>query len=179
MKNFKHNGKYSQNGESGIIDEVIKRVQPTFNVAVEFGAPTKAYCSNIYHLEEKGWNCIFFDSDPQEEGIIKKFITKENVNELPECSIASFDTDGADYELWKAYKSEPILVIVEINSSVDPDKDFFSLKDGCNFSLMNKLADEKGYTLLCHTGNCLYIRNDLAHLFPEADKTFDTTWLQA
>lgn len=177
MKNFKHNGKYSQNGEQGIIDEVIKRVPMPLKIAVEFGAPTKAYCSNIYHLEEQGWTCIFFDSDPQEVGIIKRFITPENVNDLPECSIISFDTDGMDYELWKAYKGNPVLVIVEINSGLNPETDFFHSDKGCNFSLMNKLAEEKGYTLLCHTGNCIYIRNDFAHLFPDADKTFDRQWL--
>lgn len=179
MKQFLHVGKYSQQGEEGIINEALKRLKIKRGVAYEFGAPTKSYCSNTYHLAEKGFDCVFLDSNPQEEGIIKAFITPENVNELvPDCDVLSVDLDGNDYKVWKAYTGKAKIVIIEINSSLDPDEDYFTIDEGCNFSMMNKLAKSKGYELLIHTGNLIYVQKEHAHLFPDADKTFNTSWLK-
>lgn len=177
IKNFS-GGKYSQNGEAGIIDECIKRMKLKHVVAVEFGAPTKEYCSNIFHLIAKGWDCQYFDSEPQEPGITKVFMTKENINDvLPSCQIASFDTDGWDYVLWQAYKGEPDIVIIEINSSLPPLVEYVSTDKGSSFGSMNILAEEKGYFLLCHTGNNIYLKNKWLKLFPDRDITFNTSWL--
>jgi len=168
---------YSQNGEDGIIQEINNRLLPLFRRACEFGAPTKEYCSNIYNLT--GWELIYLDSDPQEADIIKAFITPENVNELiPDLiDILSIDTDGNDYAIWKAYKNSPAVVVIEINSSLDPSVDFFTTEKGCNFSMMNKLAENKGYFLLAHSGNCIYIKKEYEWLFKDKDQTFDKSWL--
>ena len=177
IKNFA-GGQFSQNGEAGIIDECIKRMKLKPGTAVEFGAPTKQFCSNIYHLIAKGWDCQYFDSEPQEPGITKVFITQDNINDvLPTCSIASFDTDGHDWELWISYKDKPQIMIVEINSSLQPSEDYYSPDKGASFKTMNELAWHKGYDLLCHTGNCIYVRKDLTYLFPDRDITFNTAWL--
>lgn len=174
--NFKDN-KFSQNGEAGIIDEVIKRIKPKNKVAVEFGAPTKQYCSNIYHLIDQGWNCHYFDNDPREEGITKMTVTPENVNELPKCTILSIDCDGVDYTLFDALKQKPDCIIIEINSSLPPNEAFYSPEKGASFCGMNALAAVKGYFLLAHTGNCIYILNKHKDKFPDADETFNTSWL--
>lgn len=177
IKNFA-GGQFSQNGEAGIIDECIKRMKLEPGVAVEFGAPTKQYCSNIFHLIANGWDCQYFDSEPQEPGITKVFMTVENINDvLPPCQIASFDTDGWDYVLWQAYKGEPDIVIIEINSSLPPLVEYVSTDKGSSFGSMNLLADEKGYFLLVHTGNCIYIKNTWWKLFTDRDTTFNTAWL--
>lgn len=174
--NFK-GGEPSQNGETNLINECIKRMKLKKGVAIEFGAPTKQYCSNIYHLIAKGWDCRYYDLDPQEAGIEKKRITTDNINELPECSIASIDTDGPCFELWGAWQQNPAIVIIEINSSLPPTEDFYSPEKGCNFSLMNKLAESKGYFLLCHTGNMVFCLNKYKELFPDRSESFDTSWL--
>lgn len=170
-------GQYSQNGEAGIIDECINRIKPKLAVAVEFGAPTREYCSNIFHLIKQGWDCKYFDINPVDPLVTRMEITAENVNTLPECSILSMDTDGMDWTLWKAYKGKPDIVIIEINSSLNPDIDFYTKDKGANFSIMNKLAKEKGYFLLCHTGNNIYCLNKHKKLFPDVDETFNTSWL--
>lgn len=177
IKNFL-GGHPSQNGETNLITECIKRIKPKLKVAVEFGAPTKEWCSNIYHLAADGWECKYFDNDPKEKGIVKMEVTEDNVNFLPTCSVWSCDTDGACYSLWKAYTGKPDIVIIEINSSLDPNEDYFTKDEGANFSIMNKLAKSKGYFLLAHTGNCLYILNKHKELFPDANDSFDTSWLK-
>lgn len=170
-------GQYSQNGEASILDECINRINPKLTVAVEFGAPTREYCSNIFHLIEKGWDCQYFDIDPKAPQVTKMEITPDNVNDLPKCSILSIDVDSIDYELWKAYSGKPDIVVIEINSSLKPEVDFYTKDKGANFSMMNKLAESKGYFLLCHTGNCIYVANKHKKLFPDADETFNTSWL--
>ena len=169
--------KYSQNSEDGIIEEVLKRLKLKGGEAVEFGAPTQQYCSNTYNLP-KGWNKYYYDIDPQEPGVIKAAITPENVNEvIGACDVLSIDIDGNDYAVWKAYNYQPALVIIEINSSISPNVDHFSIKNGCGFKTMNTLAAEKGYFLLCHTGNMLFCLNKYKKLFPDADETFNPSWL--
>lgn len=180
MKQFLHSGKYSQQGEQGVIDEALKRMKINKGVAYEMGAPTKSYCSNTYHLIEKGWKCVYIDSDPKEEGIIKAFVTPENINSLipVPIDVLSLDFDGNDYNIWKAYTGSAKIVIIEINSSLDPDEDHFTPEDGSNFSMMNKLAKSKGYELLIHTGNNIYVQKEYIHLFPDASKTFNRSWLK-
>lgn len=166
-KRYAHNIT-SQNGENGIIDECIERIGfSEGRRAIEFGAPTKEYCSNIYHLNDK-WHKVYLDIDPKESGIIKAEITPENVNEwLMKCAILSIDIDGNDYRVWQAYKGEPDIVIIEINSSLPADRDYFNIVSGCSYKLMVELGISKGYFLLCHVGNCIFILNKHRKLFPE------------
>jgi hypothetical protein len=172
------NNIHSQNGEDGIIEELLKRIKRSSGVAVEFGAPTKEYCSNINNLE--GWAKYWFDSGPEDESIVKMFITPYNVNELPKCNIISIDIDGNDFAVWQAYKGEPDIVIIEINSSLEPDVEFFHPDRGASFCTMNRLASDKGYFLLAHTGNCIYLLNKYKEIFEgfELDemKLFNNSW---
>lgn len=170
----------SQNGENGIIAEVLRRIQITGGVAIEFGAPTKEYCSNIFPLDEN-WNKMYFDTNPQEHGIVISEVTPENVNDLPNCDVLSIDIDGNDFNVWKAYKGKPAIVVIEINSSLDPYIEFFHPSRGSSFITMNRLAEDKGYFLLCHTGNCIYVLNENKFLFPEITiegEYFNHKWLE-
>lgn len=159
---------FSQFGENGIIDECIKRINPKLRVAVEFGAPTREYCSNINHLVN--WNLSFFDINPSDPYINKAEITPGNVNEIiPKCSVLSIDVDGNDYNIWQGYKGRPDIVVIEINSSIAPTETapVSDLQHGTGYLPMVQLGIEKGYTLICHTGNLIWVLDEHAHLFPE------------
>lgn len=176
----------SQNGENGIISECLKRIQPEIKVAVEFGAPDMMYCSNIHPLSYFGWPCHYFDDNSEAPGVTRKLITPENINDLPDCSVLSIDCDGVDYELWKAYKGQPDIVIIEINSSFAPTIDHYSPEQGASYKTMCELAAQKGYFVLCHTGNLVCVLNKHIPLFPEIGNGdavtnyslyFNTSWL--
>lgn len=102
--------------------------------------------------------------------VMKQMITPENVNQVVRpCSVLSIDIDGNDHDVWEAYTGKPDIVIIEINSSYpatsegpvsDPEK-------GTAYRPMIQLAMFKGYFLLCHTGNLIFIHGDHYHLFPE------------
>jgi len=182
-------GQYSQNGEAGIIDECLRRLDWGEGIAVEFGAPTKEFCSNIFHLTKiPTWRCFYFDPNPQEEGIDQLYVTPENVNKfIPECDVLSIDVDSIDYSIWKAYTGKPAIVIIEINSSISPtdDEPVNSMQDGTAYKPMCELAIEKGYFVLCHTGNIIAVDNQYRSLFPEVTGDpvkdhhlyFNTSWL--
>jgi len=88
----------------------------------------------------------------------------------------SIDVDGNDYAIWKAYTGKSKVVIIEINSGLPKDKDFFAPENGANYSIMLKLAKSKGYELLAHTGNMIFVQKKYIKKFPDKDTTFDTSW---
>tara|TARA_Y100001973_G_scaffold26046_1_gene39112 strand:- start:6221 stop:6958 length:738 start_codon:yes stop_codon:yes gene_type:complete len=82
--------------------------------------------------------------------------------EIPEdYDILNIDTDTCDHFIWKDHKKyKPKIIIIEIESSIPPD----STKEvGGMFSFSQSLAlaKEKEYSLVCHTGNMIYVRDDL------------------
>ena len=186
VKKYQRND-FSQFGENGIIDECLKRIKPELHTAVEFGAPDVYYCSNIYHLQERGWNLFYYDPNPQHPAVNRATITPDNVNDLPKCSVLSIDIDGNDYNVWAAYKGKPDIVIIEINSSMHPEgpASVSDLKNGTDYTSMVALGISKGYVLLCHTGNLIFILQEHLELFPEIDTDpivnwslfFNTSWL--
>jgi FkbM family methyltransferase len=86
--------------------------------------------------------------------------------------LLSIDIDSFDYQVWKSVvKYKPKVVIIEINSSISPLREGYihesimhngQMMDGTSYMAMVRLGLEKGYTLVCHTGNLIWIRNDLS-----------------
>lgn len=177
---------FSQNQEDGLIEECLLRINPALKVAVEFGGADGRYCSNTAYLKHyENWKVYMYDIAPQSPAVEQKEITPANVNDLPECSVLSIDIDGNDYEVWKAYKGAPDIVVIEINSSLPPMVDHFSMERGSSYVCMLWLGMTKGYFLLVHTGNLVFVRNEHRSLFPEIISDglenytdyFNTNWL--
>ena len=115
---------YSQNGEDGIIAEVVKRLNIKKGVCVEFGAADGYYCSNTRNLIDTGWRGYMYDNAPTPNKEVQRVkITPENVNEVipAECDVLSIDTDVDDYYIWQAYEGKAKVVIIEINSGIKPE----------------------------------------------------------
>ena len=162
--------RFSQNGEDGIIQEVINRLGLRKGVAVEFGAADGFYCSNTAALREVGWKVYMYDIDNKgNPRVEKRLIDESNVNDLPGCDLLSIDIDGRDYGVWRAYNFKPSVVIIEINSSVDPEASgpVNSPERGTGYRPMLELGISKGYFLLCHTGNMIFIDDKYRKDFPE------------
>jgi hypothetical protein len=168
---FKSNT-YSQNGEDGILQEVFKRLNITKGNACEFGSADGYFCSNTRLFIDQGWECVMLDM------VNGQFVTPENVNELvpAKLDLLSIDIDGNDYAVWAAYQGYAKVVVIEINSSLDPEIDYFTKEHGANFSIMEKLAYSKGYFLLAHTGNMIFVDKEVVELFPDKDHNFDKSF---
>ncbi len=175
---------YSLSGEDGIIEEILRRLKINKGWFVEFGAWDGKKCSNSFHLLEKGWEGIDIEGDLERFNDLKetarefkklhiqqRFVTSEGEDVLDnilrnypipkDFELLSIDVDSNDYQQWDAIKEYmPKIVIMEVNSRIMPGVESIeNLKT--SFTSMLKLGKEKGYTLVCHTGNMIFVRNDL------------------
>jgi hypothetical protein len=183
---------YSQNGEDGIIEELLKRLNINNGWVCEFGAWDGIHLSNTFNLVKKGFNAVFIEGDINKYNDLLNTV-KEYNNIIPlnafvdyndtqnsldnllintnipiDFDILSIDIDSYDYQVWKSLKIyNPKIVIIEINSSVNTDIEYHIHEtekyDGTGFKPTFNLGIEKGYTFVLHTGNMIFIRNDLFH----------------
>lgn len=178
---------YSQNGEDGIIEDLLNKIGIKNKFFVEFGVYDGNECNSKYFREYHGFDGVCWDGDFQrpEQKIFKEFVTAENINELfqkynipDEFDFLSIDIDYNDLWVWKALdeKYKPNLVVVEYNCAFPPpisltvpydalaDWDHETNYMGASLSALSKLATEKGYTLIYCDNigvNSFFIRNDL------------------
>jgi len=180
--------KYSQNGEDGVISEIMSRMDIYSGWFCEFGAWDGKYGSNTYALLKNGWQGIMIEGDEKRFKALKRtsnsfpdnlFIQNAYVeyndsqssldNLLAKTTIPkdfdllSIDIDSYDYHVWKSLKNyRPKLIIIEIDSSTVPGEEY--IYDGSSrltsFSAMLRLGQEKRYTLVCHTGNLFFLATE-------------------
>ena len=179
---------FSQNGEEGIILECLDRMffQVNKGHAVEIGGNDGRYCSNTaLLLQTKGWSGLFVEADydlylkckenwkhnPQVKAQCAR-VDENNINAFVDdrCDLLSLDTDGSDYKIFAGLKAKPKIVILEIDSSLLPDDPSFNRDGAAGYFRGVELGLEKGYFLLCHTGNLVFVDEQYKHLFPEVNK---------
>lgn len=179
---------YSQNGEDGILQELLRRLNVSSGWVCEFGAWDGKACSNTYRLIENQFKGVYIEArDDYYQDLLKTCTEQPNIlpihamvgydgdNTLDQIlattpiprdfEVLSIDIDSYDYQVWRSVvEYTPKIVIIEINSSVSP-LDMTHIhgpgKEGTGFGPMIALGKAKGYTLLGHTGNLIFIRNDL------------------
>lgn len=194
---------HSQNGEDGIIEEIMRRLSVEEGWAVEFGAWDGIFLSNTFRLVEKerGWKAVYIEGDKSRFKDLQKlalemygkiiplcaFVTPQGESSLEnllkstpvprDFDLLSIDVDSIDYQIWQslhAYK--PKVVVIEINSflpaTTEQIHDIQAGKQGSSFLSTLKLGNSKGYTLLCHTGNLIFVRNDLLQKVESGQKSF-------
>ena len=216
---FKNNI-YSQNGEDGVLQEIIKELHLNIEDMwlVDVGAYDGISYSNFRKLIEQGANAILIEpclvGGACEEKYLKlqhlskqfpkvktlnhftKITNKEKsdngynwchhshkicgnydfnppqktldeslleIQNLPlDYDILNIDIDSYDHDVWMEHKLNPKIVIIEINSGLLPETDIKQNKEG-GYSFFDSLSvgNKKGYSCVCHTGNMIYVRNDL------------------
>lgn len=173
----------SQNGEEGLLLEICQRMDLEHGHAVEIGGNNGLFCSNTaLLLKDHGWSGLFVEGDynlyleskENWEGNLRVrhqccYVDHGNINAFVhgDCDLLSLDTDGPDYRLFEGLKAKPKIVIVEIDSSIPPNVLTRDDGLGCTYQNTVNIGDQKGYFLLAHTGNLVFIDNQFKHLFPE------------
>lgn len=192
---------FSQNGEEGILNEILNRIKSVNNFCVEIGANNGTWLSNTaWLIKEKGFTGLMVEADYDLwEQCCKNWagndkvrstcsmVNPDNINAFvtDDFDVISIDVDGIDYQIFKAMEAKPKVVIIEIDSSIPPDEERFNREGGAGYLPMMKLAHEKGYFLLCHTGNLIFLDKKYRKLFPEvkgdglknSEEYFRTCWL--
>lgn len=195
LNQFEHKV-FSQNGEDGIVSELVRLLDPT-PFFVEFGVESGIEC-NTRALKHAGWCGICWDSDyaDPERNLYRERITAENINDLftkyrvPEhFGLLSIDIDGNDYYIWNALDARyrPAIVVIEYNALFPPDAartivydaDFrwdSSNYQGASFLALCRLGIRKGYRPVCADRkgvNLFFVRQDLLAGLP-AEVVSDT-----
>ena len=173
---------YSQYGEDGVLQFLIKELNLNNNQCCEVGMNHLIF-SNTYNLVQNyNWYGVYIDKNPfhlpQLEGgiIIHEEITSTGESRLDnvlkktdlklDFDILSIDIDGNDYHVWNSLKDyNPKVVVIEINPFLDCQTE--QVYDGKIFSSSFKstvnLAKSKDYSLVCMTGNLIFAKNELLY----------------
>jgi hypothetical protein len=134
---------FSQNGEDGIIQEILKRIGSQTRFFVEFGIQDgqETCCRRL--LEQEGWKGLWLEGDPESVSsaqaqfsrfpvtVLQEFITKENILSIfrradvpADLDLLVIDIDGNDFWVWeqliREYRAR--LVVIEYNSSYSPGR---------------------------------------------------------
>lgn len=78
--------------------------------------------------------------------------------------LLSIDIDSYDLAIWASLKNyRPKIVVIEVNSHILPGvREWHHEKErGNSFSSTVEVGRSKGYSLVCHTGNLIFVRDDL------------------
>lgn len=135
---------FSQWGEDGIIQHLIRHVPLSRPVFVEFGVEDYLESNTRFLLVHNNWSGLVLDcSEASIERIrassiywrhnlkaVHAFVTRENINELiraqglrGDIGMLSIDIDGMDYWVWESLEAvTPAIVIAEYNYRFGPDR---------------------------------------------------------
>ena len=135
---------YSQWGEDGIIQFLLRHVPVERRIFVEFGVESYVEANTRFLLVNDNWSGLVLDGSEKNIAAIRRdpiywqrnlkavqaFVTRENINTLlasngvtGEIGILSVDIDGNDYWVWEAITVvNPAIVILEYNGRFSPDR---------------------------------------------------------
>ena len=129
---------FSQNGEDGVLAELLARVGTSNRWFVEFGIETGAEGNCVFLADVLDWSGLLIE--PREDAFaalnrkydandrvttLRALVQPNNVEQLfatagvpAEPDILSIDVDGNDYWIWSALTSyRPRIVVVEYNAA--------------------------------------------------------------
>jgi len=132
----------SQNGEDGIVKELLFRIGAAERFVVEFGVESGVECNAAHWLLDYDWRGLLIEGDPgfaaaararfagRPVVVHEAFVTAENIvpifeqHAVPNApDILSIDVDGNDYWLWAALASyRPRIVVIEYNAAYEPPR---------------------------------------------------------
>lgn len=132
---------FSQNGEDGVLAEILSRIGSDRAFFVEFGIQDGREGNCVLLADVEAWSGLFIEADAacferlaskyagsQAIKTMKAWVTPDNIEELlaaasvpADFDVLSIDIDGQDYWVWAAIESwRPRVVVVEYNSSFPP-----------------------------------------------------------
>lgn len=135
---------YSQWGEDGILQYLVRKVAVSRRIFVEFGVQDYTEANTRFLMINDQWSGLILDGSEHHIASIRRdpiywrynlkavqaFVTRENINTLlsdngitGEIGLLSVDIDGNDYWVWEAITAvNPAIVVVEYNARFGPER---------------------------------------------------------
>jgi hypothetical protein len=188
----KKQSEYSQNGEDGIIEELFSRIGVTSKACCEFGAWDGVHFSNCRKLVLEGWRAVMIEGDSTKfvrlrstykdtPGVscMNRFVDTDTNRldillrecDVPNLDFLSIDIDGLDFEIFESLAARPRVICVEVNAGHDPTRKtqipraIAQGNVGQSLLWFVEVADQKGYGLVCYTGNAFFVQRHLIEQF--------------
>jgi hypothetical protein len=141
---------FSQNGEDGVLAEIIRRSGAPGRFFIEFGAFDGVENNCVVLADVQGWSGLYIEGGHERyERLERKYraidrvrtasamVTPGNVESLfaehgvpEEPDVLAIDVDGGDYWIWEAIKRyRPRIVVIEYNSDLDPRRRLVQPRD--------------------------------------------------
>ncbi len=141
---------FSQNGEDGVLAEILRRIGTRNRYFVEFGVGAGREGNCVYLADVAAWQGSFMEADGElHHQLERKYLAQgavnticarvsgDNVEQLlielnvpAEPDVISIDIDGQDYWIWEAIENyRPRVLVIEYNSSLDPRRSLVQPKD--------------------------------------------------
>lgn len=134
---------HSQNGEDGVIEEILRRIGAPGRRFVEFGVGPGEEGNCVRLADSQGWSGLFMEADEGAHSALqakysgdpgirtrRERVSSANVLSVfaaeavpPDFDLLSVDIDGNDYWVWQALARafHPRLVVIEYNAALGPD----------------------------------------------------------
>jgi hypothetical protein len=181
---------FSQWGEDGIIQGLIRLLGPIPKIFIEFGVQDYCESNTRFLLINNNWSGLIIDGSEDNIKNIKSdniywqynlkadcsFITRENINDIfkrngikGDIGLLSIDIDGNDYWVWESIDSvNPAIVVTEYNArfgiegalSVPYDPNF--IRSTAHFSHIYYGASLRAMCFLANKKNYLFVGCNMA-----------------
>tara|TARA_E500000318_G_scaffold16951_2_gene17229 strand:- start:13151 stop:13810 length:660 start_codon:yes stop_codon:yes gene_type:complete len=197
---------YTYNGDDGIIAKLFEDLHITDGIVCEFGAWDGITFSGTAALwKDQDFKAVLIESDTGKYiqllnntvgrntdcyncGVSKDrgdYYSIDNILSRCKYDITSdnfalmiIDIDSYDYYVFESMDTYlPKVCVVEVSSGYQPHQDHISTDSGCSLKSITELAEKKGYKLVCHSGNAIFVREDLIDKIPEGDYSVENLWL--
>jgi hypothetical protein len=135
---------FAQNGEDGVIQFLLSRVNIRSKRFVEFGVGDYSEANTRFLALHDRWSGLLIEGNTRDVTrlerdamfwryditVVSAFVTKENIDQLlaengmtGEIGLLSIDVDGNDYWIFEATSVvQPAIVIIEYNHRFGPDR---------------------------------------------------------
>jgi len=192
---------FSQNGDDGIIEKLFSELSISSGVICEFGSWDGIFCSNTCNLTSSGnYQTIMIESDSRKyteskttflgkvdceiynlkveiegENTLDNIFSKSQYNLNDDnFSLISIDIDSCDGLVWESLNNyRPKVVVLETATGSDIKEERNTTNNGVSVFSANEISKRKNYTLVCHTGNAFFVRNDLVSKLSHSNFTFE------
>lgn len=96
-------------------------------------------------------------------------------------SLLSIDIDSCDYYVFESLeKYNPKVIIIETGRQsleYGYNYEYISYDSGCSLKSIFELAEKKGYKLVAHTGNAIFVRTDLIDKIPKMNYNIENLYI--